>query len=163
MCKSIIDRLYDSMINDLDYKDLPETEKARNQLRNCVMGHFGTDDEEAYNQWMSLEKEVEEVACANERQGFIYGFRHAMRLFMDSGHIYGRDRLDENIRCEYSTLAVEAIDKIDKSVDILKQHLPEKEFSETVDTMCASLNDVKYAAFEQGFLRGIAVAKAGSI
>ena len=161
--KGIIDRLYDSMINDLEYKDLPETEKARNQLRSQVMGNSGADDEEAYKQWMSLEKPVEALACANEYQGFVYGFRHAMGLFMDSGHIYGRDRLEENIHCEYSTLAVDAIDKVDKSVDILKQHLPEKEFSETVDTMCASLSDVKYAAFEQGFLRGIAVAKAGSI
>ncbi len=72
MSKSVIDRLYNSMINDLDYKDLPETERARNQLRSCVMGHS-------------------EVACVNEYQGFVYDFRYAIGLFTGGRDIYSKD------------------------------------------------------------------------
>lgn len=100
---------------------------------------------------------------ANEKQGFIYGFRYAIDLFTNTGRSYGKNRLEENIRSEYSTLAVESIDRTNKVVDILKEYPPKEKFTDTVDILCACLNDTKYAVFEQGFLRGIAVAKSKAI
>ena len=35
MSMSTIDRLYSSLINDIDYKDLPEAEKARDKVKAC--------------------------------------------------------------------------------------------------------------------------------
>lgn len=87
----------------------------------------------------------------------------AMGLFISLKSPYGKSRLDENIRSEYSTLAVDSIDKADQVVSLLKENLPEEKFSEAVDTLCVSLDETKYAAFEQGFIRGIAVAKGSGL
>ena len=164
MSAGTIDRLYSNLINDLEYKDLPETEKARKKFKASVMSEYlSADDEEAYKQWLGMEKLVEEVAGANEYQGFVYGFKEAMGLFISGEKICGRNRLEENISSEYSTLAVEDIDRTDKVVDILKEYVPEEKFTNTVDVLCACVNETKYAVFEQGFLRGIAVAKGGVI
>ncbi len=163
MCMSIIDCLYNSMANSLDYKDLPDTEKAGKQLKSCVMGHFGGNDVEAYKQWMALEKQVEAVGSAKEHQGFVYGFQHAMELFIGNGNIHGRGGLEENIRCEYSTPVVEGIDRTDKVVGILEEYLPKDKLPDAIDILCACVNETKYAAFEQGFLRGIAVAKGNAL
>ena len=36
MSMSTIDRLYSSLINDIDYKDLPEAEKARDKVKAAL-------------------------------------------------------------------------------------------------------------------------------
>ncbi len=165
MNMGIVDRLYHSMINDIDYKDLLETEKARDKVKAYVTSrHFSKDEEEAFQQWLEMEKLISEVACANKHQRFLYGFRMAMGLFVNLKSPYGeKSRLDENIRSEYSTLAVDGIDKADLVVNLLKENLPEEKLKDAVDTLCVSLDETKYAAFEQGFIRGIAVAKGGEL
>ena len=164
MNRNTIDRLYNSMINDLDYKDLPETEKARKKFKAGVMSDYlSEDDEEAYKQWLDMEKLVEEVASANEHQGFVYGFRMAMGLFISSESPYGKSQFEEHIRSEYATLTVERIDKSGEIFDILKKYAPEDKFSSAADTLCAELNETKHAAFEQGFIRGIAAVKGGAL
>ena len=164
MSMSTVDRLYSSLINDIDYKDLPETEQARNKVKAYIMGgHLSKDDEEAREQWLSLEKMIAEVACANEHQGFIYGFKLAMGLFIKSENPYGKSQFEEHIHSEYSTLLVSDLDRTDPVVNILKQYVPEVKFADAVDTLCACVNDTKYAVFEQGFLRGLAVAKGEGI
>ena len=164
MNMGILDRLYHSMINDIDYKDLPETEAARDKVKAYIVGgHFSKDDEEAFQQWQEFEGLAAEVACANEHQGFLYGFQMAMGLFISLKSPYGKSRLDEHIRSEYSTLAVDGIDKANRVVSLLKENLPEEKLSEAVDTLCVSLDETKYAAFEQGFIRGIAVAKGSGL
>jgi len=40
MSLSTIDRLYSSLINDIDYKDLPEAEKARDKVKACIMNGY---------------------------------------------------------------------------------------------------------------------------
>lgn len=164
MSMNTIDRLYNSMINDLDYKDLPETEKARKKFKASVMGDYlSSDDEEAYKQWLGIEKLVEEVACANEHQGFVYGFRMAMGLFISGENPYGKSQFEEHIRSEYSTLAVEKIDWAGLLADTIRAYVPEEKFAEVTDALCACTNETKYAVFEQGFLRGIAVDRGDGI
>ena len=164
MSMSTVDRLYSSLINDLHYKDLPETEAARKKFKASVMSdYFSTDSETAHKQWLGMEKLVEEAACANEHQGFIYGFRMALGLFIDSESPYGKSQFDEHIRSEYSTLIVSDLDRTDQVVDILKEHIPESRLEDAINTLCACVNDTKYAVFEQGFLRGIAVARGDGI
>ena len=164
MSMSTIERLYSSLINDIDYKDLPETEKARNKVKTCIMGgYLSKDSEEARKQWLELEKMIADIACVNEHQGFVYGFRLAMGLFISNERPYGKSQFEEHIRSEYSTLMVSDLDRIDQVVDILKEHIPESELEEAINTLCACVNDTKYAVFEQGFLRGIAVARGDGI
>ncbi len=161
---STIERLYSSLINDIDYKDLPETEKARNKVKTCIMGgYLSKDSEEARKQWLELEKMIADIACVNEHQGFVYGFRLAMGLFISNERPYGKSQFEEHIRSEYSTLMVSDLDRTDQVVDILKEHIPESELEEAINTLCACVNDTKYAVFEQGFLRGIAVARGDGI
>ena len=164
MSMSTIERLYSSLINDIDYKDLPETEKARNKVKACIMGgYLSKDSEEARKQWLELEKMIADIACVNEHQGFVYGFRLAMGLFISNERPYGKSQFEEHIRSEYSTLMVSDLDRTDQVVDILKEHIPESELEEAINTLCACVNDTKYAVFEQGFLRGIAVARGDGI
>ena len=164
MSMSTIDRLYSSLINDIDYKDLPEAEKARDKVKACIMnGYLSKDTEEARKQWLELEKMIADIACANEHQGFIYGFRLAMGLFIGNERPYGKSQFEEHIRSEYSTLMVSDLDRTDQVVDILKEHTPESRLEDAINTLCACVNDTKYAVFEQGFLRGIAVARGERI
>ena len=98
-----------------------------------------------------------------EHQGFIYGFRLAMGLFIGNERPYGKSQFEEHIRSEYSTLMVSDLDRTDQVVDILKDHIPESRLEDAINTLCACVNDTKYAVFEQGFLRGIAVARGDGI
>lgn len=45
----------------------------------------------------------------------------------------------------------------------VKEYVPEDKFDDVVDKLCDCLDETKYAVFEQGFLRGIAAEKGGSI
>lgn len=164
MGKSVIDKLYGNLIDDEAYEDLPETEAARKKVKSYIMRTYLSDDnEEAHKQWMELEKYIADVAGENEHQGFIYGFRYAVDLIIRGDKPCGRDRLTESIKSEYATLAVEGIDQTDAVVSLLKQYVPEDKFLGVVDTLCAGLNETKYAAFEQGFIRGIAATKGGAL
>ncbi|MDE6203761.1 MAG: hypothetical protein K2G19_09840, partial [Lachnospiraceae bacterium] len=90
-------------------------------------------------------------------------FRLAMGLFIGNERPYGKSQFEEHIRSEYSTLMVSDLDRTDQVVDILKEHIPESELEEAINTLCSCVNDTKYAVFEQGFLRGIAVARGDGI
>ena len=159
-----IDKIYNYLSGEKDYVDLPETEQARRKVKAYAMSSIlSSDDEEAHKQWLGLEKEISEFGIESERQGFIYGFRYASELFVRNEKPCNRSRLDETIRDEYSTLTVEKIDKTDPVVDILKEYIPKDRFDVVVDKLCDCLDETKYAAFEQGFLRGIAAEKGGNI
>lgn len=57
MGKSVIDKLYGSLLDDQDYKDFPETEEARKKVKAYIMRtYLSDDDEEAHKQWMELER-----------------------------------------------------------------------------------------------------------
>ncbi len=159
-----IDRIYNSLMGTEEYGDLPETKDARKKLKAYVMGNiFSADDEEAHEQWMGLEGILSEYAMVNERQGFLFGFRYAVELLTVDRTCNVESRLDENIRNEYSTLAVERCDRLEPVVDILRHYVPKEEFNAAMDEFCACTEDTKYAVFEQGFLRGIAAGKGGAI
>lgn len=164
MSISAIDKIYNSLSEADDYVDFPETESARKKLKAYLMENIlSADDEEAHKQWLDLEKVISEFGVGYERQGFILGFRYAVELLVRGEKPGGKGRLDENIRDEYATLTVEKIDKTDPVVDILKEYIPEDRFDDVVDKLCDCLDETKYAVFEQGFLRGIAAEKGGSI
>ena len=159
-----IDKIYNYLSGEKDYVDLSETEEARKKVKEYAMSYLlSEDEEEARKQWIGLEKVVSEFGVKSERQGFIYGFRYASELFVRNEKPCNRSRLDESIRDEYATLTVDKIDKTDPVVDILKEYVPEDKFDDVVDKLCDCLDETKYAVFEQGFLRGIAAEKGGSI
>lgn len=164
MSISAIDKIYNSLSEADDYVDFPETESARKKLKAYLMENIlSADDEEAHKQWLDLEKVISEFGVENERQGFILGFRYAVELLVRGEKPGGRGRLDENIKEEYSTLAVERTDKTEPVVDILKEYVPKEKFEDAVDTLGVCIENTKYAVFEQGFLRGIAAEKGGNI
>ncbi|MBD5472821.1 MAG: hypothetical protein HDR20_07970 [Lachnospiraceae bacterium] len=161
---SMIEKIYNSLMDDEAYGDLPETEEARKKLKTYVMNNLlSSDDEESYRQWMELERTVSEFGIVNEQQGFIFGFNYAVELLTKGRKQCISGKLDENIKSEYSTLAVGKINKMDKVEDILKEYVPEGKLSNAIDTFCSCLDETKYAVFEQGFLRGIAAMKGGNI
>ena len=164
MGTSMIEKIYNSLMDDDAYGDLPETEEARKKLKTYVMNNLlSSDDEESYRQWMGLERTVSEFGMVNEQQGFIFGFNYAVELLTRGLRQCNSGRLDESIKSEYSTLTVEKINKMDKVEDILKEHVPEEKLDNVVDTLCSCLEETKYAIFEQGFLRGVAAMKSGNI
>ncbi len=159
-----VDKLYNYLSGLVDYVDLPETEEARKKLKAYLMGNIlSSDDEEAHKQWLGLDKEVADYGIEYERQGFIYGFGYAVDLLVGGEKPCNKGRLDESIKEEYSTLAVEGTDKTDPVVDILKEYVPKEKFGDAVDTLCVCIENTKYAVFEQGFLRGIAAEKGGNL
>ena len=161
---SAIDKIYNYMSQEKDYVDLPELEAARKKLKAYLMENIlSSDDEEAHKQWVGMDKEVADYGIEYERQGFIYGFRYAVDLLVRGEEPCNKDKLDERISDEYSTLTVEKIDKTDPVVEVLKEYVPEDKFYDAVDMLCKCLEETKYAVFEQGVLRGIAAEKGGSI
>ncbi len=111
---------------------------------------------------MGFERIVSEFGMVNEQQGFIFGFNYAIELLTRGWKPCNSGKLDENIRSEYSTLAVGKINKMDKVEDILKEHVPEEKLRNVMDTFCLCLDETKHAVFEQGFLWGIATMKGGN-
>ncbi|MDE7333364.1 MAG: hypothetical protein K2O16_14260 [Lachnospiraceae bacterium] len=88
--------------------------KGWDKVKACIMGgYLSKDSEEARKQWLELEKMIADIACANEHQGFIYGFRLAMGLFIGNERPYGKSQFEEHIRSEYSTLMVSDLDRTD--------------------------------------------------
>lgn len=159
-----VDKLYNYLSGLVDYVDLPEIEAARKKLKAYLMENIlSSDDEEAHKQWVGLDKEVADYGIEYERQGFIYGFGYAVDLLVGGYKPCNKGRLDESIKEEYSTLAVEGTDKTDPVVNILKEYVPKEKFGDAVDTLCVCIENAKYAVFEQGFLRGIAAEKGGNL
>ena len=161
---SIIEKIYNSLMDNDAYDDLPETEEARKKLKTYVMNNLlSSDDEESYKQWMGLERTVSEFGMVNEQQGFIFGFNYAVELLTKGWKQSNSSKLDENIRNENSTLAVGKINKMDKVKDIFKEYVPEEKLRNAMDIFCSCLDETKYAVFEQGCLRGRAALKGGNI
>lgn len=161
---SMIEKIYNSLMDDDAYGDLPETKEARKKLKTYVMDDLlSSDDEESHMQWMGLERIVSEFGMVNEQQGFIYGFNYAVELLTRGWRQCNSGKLDESIKSEYSTLTVGKINKMDKVGEILKEHVPEEKLGNAVDTLCSCLEETKYAVFEQGFLRGVAAVKGGNV
>ncbi len=52
---------------------------------------------------------------------------------------------------------------VDKALEIVRPQITEKEYFVIENNMISSYNYVEKYAFEQGFMRGIAVAKGGAI
>lgn len=164
MSINTIDRLYNSLSEADEYVDLPETEAVRKKLKAYLVENIlSSDDEESHKQRLDLEKVISGFGVEYERQGFIFGFRYAVELLVRGERQGGKSRLNENIRDEYSMLAVEGTDKTDSVVDILKEYVPEENLAHAVDTLCVCIENTRYAVFGQGFLRGIAAEKGGNL
>lgn len=52
---------------------------------------------------------------------------------------------------------------VDEALKIVRAKITDKEYLEIENNMISSYNYVEKFAFEQGFIRGIAVAKGGAI
>lgn len=71
---SMIEKIYNSLMDDDAYGDLPETKEAREKLKTYVMDNLlSSDDEESHMQWMEFERIVSEFGMVNEQQGFLRG------------------------------------------------------------------------------------------
>lgn len=83
------------------------------------------------------------TALMHEYTALIIGNAHdenrEMYLQENSEKPCNKSKLDESIRDEYSTMAVDGIDKTDPVVEILKEYVPEDKFIDTVDMLCNSL------------------------
>jgi hypothetical protein len=75
---SEIEKIYYNMdkLSD-DFTELPETEKASEQLYNLLGKDFVLKHEDV----------ITDLTSANEKQGFIYGFRYAVGLLMDGKQV----------------------------------------------------------------------------
>ena len=72
----VLNKIYEKLeILYGNYMDMPETKEARKSLF-CYLGEKGVDVMEAEHYFTPLISEY-------ERQGFLYGFRYAVSLFLD--------------------------------------------------------------------------------
>lgn len=84
-----VDKIFDNfeMLYD-GYMDMPEAQEARKSLSQYLVGK-GIDIMEAECYFTSLISEY-------ERQGFLYGFRYAVSLFLDGRYgVDGSNNIEE--------------------------------------------------------------------
>ncbi len=75
-------------------------------------------------------------------------------------------KLDDLMAHEYDALTwmdKPMLESFDKAIETFRDRITDKECSEIRDNMMSSYLYVEKYAFEQGFMRGIAVAKGGAI
>ncbi len=73
----MIDKIFDNFeILYENYMDMPETQKERNN----IFKHM----EEKGIDIIEIEQDISTLNSEYERQGFLYGFRYAISLFLDS-------------------------------------------------------------------------------
>ena len=72
----MIDKIFDNfeMLYE-NYMDMPETQKERNN----IFKHM----EEKGIDIIEIEQDISTLNSEYERQGFLYGFRYAISLFLD--------------------------------------------------------------------------------
>ncbi len=76
------------------------------------------------------------------------------------------NKLDDLMANEYDALTwmeKPIPESFDKAIETFRDRITDKEYSEIEENMMSSYNYVEKYAFEQGFMRGIAVAKGGVI
>ena len=72
----MIDKIFDNFeILYENYMDMPETQKERNN----IFKHM----EERGIDIIEIEQDISTLNSEYERQGFLYGFRYAISLFLD--------------------------------------------------------------------------------
>ena len=72
----MIDKIFDNFeILYENYMDMPETQKERNN----IFKHM----EEKGIDIIEIEQDISTLNSEYERQGFLYGFRYAISLFLD--------------------------------------------------------------------------------
>ncbi len=76
MINAMIEDIYNEFVRKGDYLDLPETMKASDTTYKTYWGNPKFE-----NDRFMIESAIRQECIANERQGFIYGFRKAMELF----------------------------------------------------------------------------------
>lgn len=75
------------------------------------------------------------------------------------------DQLNELLQNEYDAMSGMDIswnDAMDCALDIVKKSLTREEYMEVESKVTEGFTAIERAAFEQGFLRGITVAKGGA-
>lgn len=76
MINAMIEAIYNEFVRKGDYLDLPETMKASDTTYKTYW-----DNPKFENDRFMIESAIRQECIANERQGFIYGFKKAMELF----------------------------------------------------------------------------------
>lgn len=85
--------------------------------------------------------------------------------FMRGMGMIKMSRLEDVIASEFSTVTIAdmCVIRPDKVVDCLKKYVPETELPEIDEEWNQYVIASEFAMFEQGIIRGIAIAKAGVI
>lgn len=150
-----LEKLYYNMDKLSDkYGDMEETKEAQDIMEKAIGAEV-------------CEKAEDEICCcmsANEKQGFIHGFQYAVSLLTNAQSSIGK--LDELMQNEYD--AVTSMDTpmsglVSEALKIVRAKITNKEYLEIENNMLGSYNYAEKFGFEQGFMRGIAVAKGGAI
>ena len=76
MINAMIEAIYNEFVRKGEYSDLPETMRASDTTYKTYWGNPKFE-----NDRFMIESAIRQECIANERQGFIYGFKKAMELF----------------------------------------------------------------------------------
>lgn len=134
--------------------DLEDTKEAQDAMEKAIGA-------EVY------EKAEDEICCcmsANEKQGFIHDFQYAVALLTNTrGETTGLKELMQNEYEAMSFMDVPMSGLVSEALKIVRAKITNKEYLEIENNMYGSYNYAEKFGFEQGFMRGIAVAKGGAI
>lgn len=137
-----------------NYGDMEETKEKRDAMEKAIGA-------EVY------EKAEDEICCcmsANEKQGFIHGFQYAVALLTSTrGETTDLKELMQNEYEAMSFMDVPMSGLVGEALKIVRAKITNKEYLEIENNMYSSYNYAEKFGFEQGFMRGIAVAKGGAI
>lgn len=113
------------------------------------------------------EKAETEINCclsANEKQGFIQGFQYAVSLLTNaSGKTTNLKELMQNEFEAMIFMDPPMSDLVSEALKIVRAQITDKEYLEIENIMLGSYNYAEKFGFEQGFMRGITVAKGGAV
>lgn len=88
-----IDRLFD------DYHELPEVREADEELKKYLKENFqdgGTA--KIKDRWLELTDMVNHAEAESELQGFIFGFRYAVELFVKGDRLQQKSGIQDSVR-----------------------------------------------------------------
>lgn len=150
-----LEKLYYNMDKLSDnWTDTPEVKAASDKLEKAIGAEVCEKAEDEICRCMS----------ANEKQGFIHGFQYAVSLLTNASS--ETTSLEELMANEYDAMSfmdVPMSGLVSEALKIVRAKITNKEYLEIENNMYDSYNYAEKFGFEQGFMRGIAVAKGGAI
>ena len=88
-----IDRLFD------DYHELPEAQEADKELKKYLRENFLDGYATGLNdQWLELTDMINHAEAENELQGFLFGFRYAVELFLKGDQLQQKSDMQDSVR-----------------------------------------------------------------